>query len=73
MLMPAILFYDLVLFAHILAVVLALGVVFAYHRRAGGGPSEAYEAQARKYRTFGGLSYLLIVAAIFLMTAKPGA
>ena len=42
-------------------------------RRSGGGPSEAYEAQARKYRTFGGLSYLLIVAAIFLMTAKPGA
>jgi uncharacterized membrane protein len=160
MLLSAILFYDVVLFVHVLAVVLAFGVVFAYplleasvrrtspgdlavlHRlqvvltrrlitpsmvivlaaglylaldrwslgdpwisttftilivlfglvgavltptekrlvdlaeadkRAGGGPSEAYEAQARKHSAFGGLSYLLIVAAIFLMTVKPGA
>jgi uncharacterized membrane protein len=160
MLIPAILFYDVVLFVHVLAVVLAFGVVFTYplldayarrvspgdlvvlhrfqvvltrrlitpamvvvlaaglylaldrwslgdpwisstltilivifglvgavltptekrlaelaeaDRQAGGGPSEAYEAQARKHATFGGFSLLLIVVAIFLMTVKPGA
>jgi small-conductance mechanosensitive channel len=161
MLIPAILFYDVVLFVHVLAVVLAFGVVFTYpmldayirrvspgdlvvlhrfqvfvtrrlitpsmvvvlaaglylaldryslgdpwisstftilivlfglvgavltptekrlaelaeaDRRSGGGkPSEAYEAQARKLATFGGLTILLIVVAIFLMTVKPGA
>lgn len=160
MLMPAILFYDIVLFVHVLAVVLAFGVVFTYplldayarraspgdlvvlhrfqvlltrrlitpsmvvvlaagfylaldryslgdawisstftilivlfglvgavltpterrlaelaeaDRRSGGTPSEAYEAQARKHQAFGGLSLLLIVVAIFLMTVKPGA
>jgi uncharacterized membrane protein len=40
---------------------------------AGGGPSAEYEAQARKLMMFGGLAYVLIVAAVFLMTAKPGA
>jgi uncharacterized membrane protein len=160
MLFPAILFYDVVVFVHVLAVVLAFGVVFTYplleayvrraspgdlvvlhrfqvvltrrlitpsmvvvlaaglylaldrwslgdgwisatftilivlfglvgavltptekrlaelaeaDRRSGGGPSEAYEAQARRHTTFGGLSLLLIVVAIFLMTVKPGA
>lgn len=42
-------------------------------RRSGGKPSEAYEAQARRYATFGGLATLLIVVALFLMTVKPGA
>jgi uncharacterized membrane protein len=160
MLIPAIVFYDVVLFVHVLAVVLAFGVVFAYplleayigrtspgdlvvlhrsqvfltrrlvtpamvvvlaaglylaldryslgdpwisstftilvvlfglvgavltptekrlaelaeaDRRSGSGPSEAYEAQSRKHAMFGGLSLLLIVVAIFLMTVKPGA
>jgi uncharacterized membrane protein len=160
MLIPAILLYDVVVFAHVLAVVLAFGVVFTYplleayvrrtspgdlgvlhrmqivltrrlitpamvvvlaaglylaldrwslgdgwisatftilivlfglvgavltptekrlaelaeaDRRSGGGPSEAYDAQARRHQTFGGLSLLLIVVAIFLMTVKPGA
>jgi uncharacterized membrane protein len=160
MLLSAILFYDVVVFVHVLAVVLAFGVVFTYplleayvrraspgdlvvlhrfqvvltrrlitpamvvvlaaglylaldrwslgdawisatftilivlfglvgavltptekrlaelaeaDRRSGGAPSEAYEAQARKHMTFGGLSLLLIVVAIFLMTVKPGA
>ena len=160
MLLPAILLYDVVLFVHVLAVVLAFGVVFTYpmleayvrraspgdlvvlhrlqvfltrrlitpsmvvilvaglylaldryslgdpwisstftilivlfglvgavltptekrlaelaeaDRRSGGKPSEAYEEQARKHRTFGGLSLALIVVAIFLMTVKPGA
>jgi uncharacterized membrane protein len=160
MLIPAILLYDVVLFVHVLAVVLAFGVVFTYpllesyvrrtssddlvalhrfqvfltrrlitpsmvvvlaaglylaldrwslgdawisstftilivlfglvgavltpterrcaelaeaDRRAGGGRSEAYEQQARKLAIYGGLASLLIVAAIFLMTVKPGA
>jgi uncharacterized membrane protein len=160
MLIPAIVFYDVVLFVHVLAVVLAFGVVFAYplleayirrtspgdvvvlhraqvfltrrlitpsmvvilaaglylaldrwslgdawisstftilivifglvgavvtpterrcaelaeaDRRAGGHPSEAYEAQARKLTASGGFVMLLVVVAIFLMTVKPGA
>jgi uncharacterized membrane protein len=160
MLIPAIVFYDVILFVHVLAVVLAFGVVFAYplleayirrtspgdlvvlhraqvfltrrlitpsmvvilaaglylaldrwslgdawisstftilivifgligavvtpterrcaelaeaDRRAGGGPSEAYEAQARKLTASGGFVLLLVVVAIFLMTVKPGA
>ncbi|HEY0343542.1 MAG TPA: DUF2269 family protein [Solirubrobacteraceae bacterium] len=160
MLIPAIVFYDVVLFVHVLAVVLAFGVVFAYplleayirrtspgdlvvlhraqvfltrrlitpsmvvilaaglylaldrwslgdawisstftilivifglvgavvtpterrcaelaeaDRRAGGRPSEAYEAQARKLTASGGFVMLLVVVAIFLMTVKPGA
>jgi uncharacterized membrane protein len=160
MLTPAIVFYDVVLFVHVLAVVLAFGVVFAYpllgpyirrtspgdlvvlhrsqvfltrrlitpsmvvilaaglylaldryslgdawisstftilivlfgvvgavitpterrcaelaeaDRRSGSGPSEAYQAQARKLATFSGLVVLLVVVAIFLMTVKPGA
>ena len=159
MLIRAILFYDVVLFVHVLAVVLAFGVVFTYpmldayvrraspgdlvvlhrfqvfltrrlitpsmvvilaaglylaldryslgdpwisstftilivlfglvgavltptekrlaelaeaDRRSGGKPSEAYEAQARKFAIFGGLSLALIIVAIFLMTVKPG-
>jgi uncharacterized membrane protein len=160
MFIPAILFYDIVLFVHVLAVVLAFGVVFTYplldayirranpgdlvvlhrfqvfltrrlvtpsmvvvlaaglylaldryslgdpwisatftilivlfglvgavltptekrlaelaeaDRRSGGQPGEAYQAQARKYATFGGLATLLVVVALFLMTVKPGA
>jgi uncharacterized membrane protein len=42
-------------------------------RRAGGGPSAAYETQARKLAAFGGFALLLVVVAIFLMTVKPGA
>jgi uncharacterized membrane protein len=160
MLIPAIVFYDVILFVHVLAVVLAFGVVFAYplleayirrtspgdlvvlhraqvfltrrlitpsmvvilaaglylaldrwslgdawisstftilivifglvgavvtpterrcaelaeaDRRAGGAPSEAYEAQARKLTASAGFVLLLVVVAIFLMTVKPGA
>ena len=160
MLTTAILFYDVVLFVHILAVVLAFGIVFTYplldvhirrtspgdlvvlhrlqvvltqrlitpamvvvlvaglylaldrwslgdpwisatlailivifglvgavftptekrcaeladrDRRAGGNPSEEYEREAVRLARFGGLALLLIVVAIFLMTAKPGA
>jgi len=42
-------------------------------RQSGGRPSEAYETEARKLAIFGGLASLLVVVAIFLMTAKPGA
>jgi uncharacterized membrane protein len=42
-------------------------------RAAGGGPSEEYEAQARKLAIFSSVWYLLVIVAIFLMTAKPGA
>jgi uncharacterized membrane protein len=160
MLVPAVTFYDVVLFVHILAVVLAFGVVFAYplldahlrrsspgdlivlhrlqvvltqrlitpamvvvllaglylaldrwslgdpwisatfailivlfglagavftptekrcaelaerDRQAGRGPSAEYEGQARKLAIFGAIASVLIVAAIFLMTVKPGA
>lgn len=40
--------------------------------RAGGPPSAEYEREARKLSLFGGLGYVLIIAAVFLMTAKPG-
>ena len=38
----------------------------------GAGRSAEYEAAARRLATFGAFAGLLIVAAIFLMTAKPG-
>jgi hypothetical protein len=38
-----------------------------------GAGSEAYERQRRKADMFGGLALLLVVVAIFLMVAKPGA
>ena len=40
---------------------------------AGGAPSADYEREQRKADRFGGLALLLVVVAIFLMTAKPGA
>jgi uncharacterized membrane protein len=40
---------------------------------AGGAPSQEYEAEARKLMIFGSVWYLLVIVAIFLMTAKPGA
>ena len=40
--------------------------------RAGAQPSAEYEREARKFPLFGSLAYVLIIAAIFLMTAKPG-
>jgi len=42
-------------------------------RSAGGAPSAEYEAQARKLRIMRVVWYLLVIVAIFLMTAKPGA
>jgi uncharacterized membrane protein len=39
----------------------------------GGGPSADYERERRRADAFGGLALLLVVVAIFLMTAKPGA
>ena len=41
-------------------------------RRGGGGPSEEYASEAGKLARFGGLALLLVVVAVFLMTAKPG-
>ena len=40
---------------------------------AGGGPSAEYEEQRRKADAVGGLALLLVIVAIFLMVAKPGA
>ena len=40
---------------------------------AGGAPSAEYEAARRRADAFGGLALLLVVVAIFLMVAKPGA
>ncbi len=45
----------------------------ARDQRAGGARSEEYEREAVKLARFGGLGLLLILVAIFLMTAKPGA
>jgi uncharacterized membrane protein len=39
----------------------------------GGGPCADYEREARKAALLGGLALLLVVVAIFLMVAKPGA
>ncbi len=39
----------------------------------GGGPSADYERERRRADLFGSLALLLVVVAIFLMTAKPGA
>jgi uncharacterized membrane protein len=40
---------------------------------AGGAPSAEYEDARRRADAFGGLALLLVVVAIFLMVAKPGA
>ena len=40
---------------------------------AGGGPSADYDAARRRADAIGGLALLLVVVAIFLMVAKPGA
>jgi uncharacterized membrane protein len=40
---------------------------------AGGDPSADYERERRRADLVGGLALLLVVVAIFLMTAKPGA
>ena len=37
------------------------------------GPSAEYERERRRADMFGGLALLLVVVAIFLMVAKPGA
>jgi uncharacterized membrane protein len=39
----------------------------------GGGPSAEYERARRRADLFGAIALLLVVVAIFLMTAKPGA
>lgn len=39
----------------------------------GGGPSADYERERRRADLFRSLTLLLVVVAIFLMTAKPGA
>ena len=41
--------------------------------RDGGTPSADYEREARKAALFGAIALLLVVVAIFLMVAKPGA
>jgi uncharacterized membrane protein len=41
--------------------------------RAGTSPSDDYRREARKAAIFGAASVLLVVVAIFLMSAKPGA
>ena len=40
---------------------------------AGGAPSADYERERRKADLFGSLALALVVVAIFLMVAKPGA
>lgn len=40
---------------------------------AGAGPSAEYDGARRRADAFGGLALLLVVVAIFLMVAKPGA
>ena len=40
--------------------------------RSGSGPSADYVAQSRKADVVGSVALLLVVVAIFLMTAKPG-
>jgi uncharacterized membrane protein len=40
---------------------------------AGGGPSPDYERERRRTDLFGAVALTLVVVAIFLMTAKPGA
>jgi hypothetical protein len=40
---------------------------------AGGEPSEAYLAQAKRQGMFGALAGVLVLVAIFLMVTKPGA
>jgi uncharacterized membrane protein len=39
---------------------------------AGGGPSDDYRSEERKTAILGTLAWLLVIVAIFLMTAKPG-
>lgn len=39
----------------------------------GGGPSAEYDAERRRADAIGGVALLLVVVAIFLMVAKPGA
>ena len=39
---------------------------------AGGGPSDEYRAEERKTAILGTAAWLLVIVAIFLMTAKPG-
>ncbi|MEA2231935.1 MAG: hypothetical protein QOD83_1751 [Solirubrobacteraceae bacterium] len=41
-------------------------------RQSGNGPSPEYEAQARRLAIFGSVWLLLVIAAIFVMTVKPG-
>jgi uncharacterized membrane protein len=38
----------------------------------GGEPSDEYRAEERKTQILGTLAWLLVIVAIFLMTAKPG-
>jgi hypothetical protein len=40
---------------------------------AGGAPSAAYEAEAKRAQLFGSIALLLVVVAVFVMTVKPGA
>jgi uncharacterized membrane protein len=42
-------------------------------RQSGSGLSPEYEAQARRLAIFGSVWLLLVIAAIFVMTVKPGA
>jgi uncharacterized membrane protein len=41
--------------------------------KTGGEPSADYERERRRADSFGGLTLLLVIVAIFLMVAKPGA
>lgn len=50
-----------------------LAAELAERDRSSGGLSEEYEREARKLMRFGSFGYLLVLTAIFLMTAKPGA
>lgn len=52
---------------------LRLAQLAARDASAGSGPSADYERERRRTDLFGTVVLLLVVAAIFLMTVKPGA
>ena len=50
-----------------------LAELAAHDAKGGGTPSADYERERKRADAFGGLALLLVVVAVFLMAAKPGA
>jgi uncharacterized membrane protein len=50
-----------------------LAELAARDAKGGGTPSADYERERKRADAFGGLALLLVIVAIFLMAAKPGA